>query len=302
MPDLDVYKLMTIPPAATGEAMVCPPQYNLFGPQVEPETSWWLRCGSVPRPITETELLNALGWTPNPRPADLFPVDAPTLRAELQELIILARLRDEPAAIAHVPQTDDIKQAPQQLRLPLSMFWQLRPQPLGAVTNTARDGAFPVIGSGRELARYVENETPGLPFQVALDYMIRETTWSPPRQGWVWAALNVTLYSALAAAWFLKWRGGPHIERRIFDMVLTDPPYADMMRRPQDGEKKKRTGLASPTPFTADVRDLGNLPYEQFLDELTLILSTALSVLKPQGYTTGQIGAYRSKDIAPMKG
>lgn len=76
----------------------------------------------------------------------------------------------------------------------------------------------------------------------------------------------------------------PEVGGRLFDMVLTDPPYGDMMRRPQSGEKKKRTGLSSPTPFTANPSDLGNLPYEPFLDELTGIMGKTLAVLKPSGY------------------
>lgn len=71
---------------------------------------------------------------------------------------------------------------------------------------------------------------------------------------------------------------------RRYDLVLTDPPYGDMMRRPQSGEKKKRTGSSSATPFTASTRDLGNLPYEQFLAELGGILALALDLLKPTGY------------------
>lgn len=71
---------------------------------------------------------------------------------------------------------------------------------------------------------------------------------------------------------------------RLFDMVLTDPPYGDMMRRPQSGEKKKKTGLSSPTPFTGDPADLGNLSYETFLEELVGIMGKALAVLKPSGY------------------
>lgn len=214
MPELDVYKLETTPSDVTSATLACPPEYALRGPQVEPEASWWLQCGAVPRPVTRAELVSRIPITGPASIPNRFPVAAPTLRAELQELIILARLRDEPAALAHVPSNPDQKQEPQQLRLPLSMFLQLRPQPLGAVINAARGQAFPVINTGRELARYVENETPGLPFQVALNYMIRETMWSPPRQAWVWAALNVTIFSALEAAWFLKWRGGTRIERR----------------------------------------------------------------------------------------
>jgi hypothetical protein len=76
----------------------------------------------------------------------------------------------------------------------------------------------------------------------------------------------------------------PEVASRTFDMVLTDPPYSDMMRRPQDGEKKKRTGSASPTPFTSSPYDLGNLPYGPFLDELTAIMADSVKVLKPSGY------------------
>ena len=216
MPELNVYSLETNAARPTRERVACPPAYQLNGPQVEPEASHWLECFArgqcpAPRPITLPELLGRI----NPAdPANRFPTAAATLRSEMQEVIILARLRDEPAALMHVPTNPDPLVEPARLRLPLSMFLQLRPQPLGAVVNTARDEAFPVIGSGRELARYVENETPGLPFQVALNYMIRETMWSPPRQAWIWAALNTTIHSALMAAWYFKWRGGPGIQFR----------------------------------------------------------------------------------------
>jgi tRNA G10 N-methylase Trm11 len=74
------------------------------------------------------------------------------------------------------------------------------------------------------------------------------------------------------------------VSNRVFDLVLTDPPYGDMMGRPQSGEKKKRTGTQEATPFTASPDDLGNLPYLSFLDELTGILARSLDVLKRDGY------------------
>jgi DNA modification methylase len=88
----------------------------------------------------------------------------------------------------------------------------------------------------------------------------------------------------------------PEVAGRMFDMVLTDPPYSDMMRRPQSGEKKKRTGRDDATPFTGSVDDLGNLAYGQFLDELTGILRTALGVLKPSGYMV-----IFAKDLQPTE-
>lgn len=76
----------------------------------------------------------------------------------------------------------------------------------------------------------------------------------------------------------------PEIAGKQFDLVLTDPPYGDMMRRPQSGEKKKRTGSSEATPFTSNSRDLGNLPYNVFLVELRSILALALDLLKMNGY------------------
>ena len=190
---------------AAAAAPFCTGKYALEGPQVEPEASYWLEC-PAPRVITLDELIaRTQDQTKYPDFfAKAYPTDPKILKAEIEELIQLARLRDEPNALLHETK-NPITVEPQQPRRPLSMFLQLRPQPLGAVINTARGDAFPAIATGRELARYFENETPGLQFQLALDYMIREKTWSPPRQARVWAALNVTIFSALQAAWFYKW-------------------------------------------------------------------------------------------------
>jgi membrane-associated phospholipid phosphatase len=204
MPEISKTALTTQEDASV-EATFCTGKYDLHGPQVEPEASYWLTC-PAPRVITLDELIART--QDNSTYPDFFREEYPTnpqiLKAEIEELIQLARLRDEPNAFPHEP-THPITVEPQQKRQPLSMFLQLRPQPLGAVINTARGDAFPVIATGRELARYFENETPGLQFQLALDYMIRERFWSPPRQARAWAALNVTIFSALQAAWFYKW-------------------------------------------------------------------------------------------------
>lgn len=69
-----------------------------------------------------------------------------------------------------------------------------------------------------------------------------------------------------------------------FDLILTDPPYGDMLAREQTGEKKKRTGLATPTPFTGSEKDLGNLPLDRFLPELRTIIESSLPLLKRGGY------------------
>jgi len=82
-----------------------------------------------------------------------------------------------------------------------------------------------------------------------------------------------------------------------FDLILTDPPYSDMMRRPKNGHKKKLYGRSDPTPFSPDPRDLGNLPSCEFLVELRKILELAVSRLKPKKYMV-----VFCRDFQPTKG
>jgi DNA modification methylase len=70
----------------------------------------------------------------------------------------------------------------------------------------------------------------------------------------------------------------------LFDLILTDPPYGEMLSRPREGENRKRTGRTDPTPFTDNPADLGNLTRESFLAALVEIIALALGRLKPGGY------------------
>ncbi len=76
----------------------------------------------------------------------------------------------------------------------------------------------------------------------------------------------------------------PEVAARRFDLILTDPPYGEMLARPQTGEKRKRTGRQDPTPFTPLPEDLGNLPRGEFLTALQGILWAATTYLKEHGH------------------
>lgn len=80
-----------------------------------------------------------------------------------------------------------------------------------------------------------------------------------------------------------------------FDLILTDPPYAQMMAKPKTGQRKKR-GQGEATPFTLDPADLGNLAYAEFLAELRGILGGALPLLRPHGYLV-----LFTKDLQPTR-
>lgn len=203
-----------------------PPQdrYRLPGPQIEPEASFWA-LGHCP-PLCTIRIEDLVKHTDNPGDPHYFPPypnNPAVIRDEINELIELASLRDDPEAVYST--------RPCRERREISPFLQYRPQPLSAVVNMERDPAFqslrrgrdpepnlleilrgqeqdaavPAVRTGRELARYFENEPPGLAHRHALNFLLREADWSPPREAWVWAALDVTIYSALTAAWYYKW-------------------------------------------------------------------------------------------------
>lgn len=69
-----------------------------------------------------------------------------------------------------------------------------------------------------------------------------------------------------------------------FDLILTDPPYGDMMARKKTGEAVKKKLDTSPTPFTNLNEDIGNLELEDFLAELKQIIETSVSKLKEKRY------------------
>jgi hypothetical protein len=173
--------------------------YGLRGPQVEPEAGFWtINPCAVPCIVRIQDLILKTDDPNNPCYFPAYPTDPDTLTGEIDELIDLASLRDNPAALADPMSTN-------RPRLAISPFLQLRPQPLGAVFNRERSEDQPVILTGRELARYFESETPGLGHRHALNFLIARFNYSPPRQALIWAALDMAIYSALLAAWHYKW-------------------------------------------------------------------------------------------------
>lgn len=69
-----------------------------------------------------------------------------------------------------------------------------------------------------------------------------------------------------------------------FDLLLTDPPYGEMLSRKRHGQRKKDTGRAESTPFTDSARDLGNMTRTDFLSALREIIEEGVRRLKPNGY------------------
>ena len=197
-------------------------EYALKGPQVQPDASYWGFCSK----LCIVPMEQILKTTDDESSSDYFPPwkDA-DVEKELDELIELSHLRDDPCALvnpdacrgAALPPVcgPEKKKLPEAFgcRQPISRLLNL-PAPLGAALVHRLPGEQ-IIRTGRGMARSVEGETPGLYYRQALSYLITMRHWSPPRQALVWAALDVAIASALQAAWYYKWLSPrDHVSRR----------------------------------------------------------------------------------------
>ena len=87
------------------------------------------------------------------------------------------------------------------------------------------------------------------------------------------------------------------ISDTLFDLVIADPPYSDMMSKERTGQRKKLYNDSSPMPYTSEDADLGNMPEEQFFEALRSIMEKAFSQLKNKGYMV-----VFCKDFQPQPG
>lgn len=81
------------------------------------------------------------------------------------------------------------------------------------------------------------------------------------------------------------------LKDKKFDLILTDPPYADMLSKKRTGGDRKDKGS-----FTRDDRDLGNISYNDFFPEFRVIIEKCCSFLKKKGYLV-----IFCKDLQPTK-
>lgn len=76
----------------------------------------------------------------------------------------------------------------------------------------------------------------------------------------------------------------PEIADEVFDAIIADPPYGDMMAKERTGQRKKLYNDSTPKPYTEKETDLGNASSEEFFEELRKIMEKAFSRLKDKGY------------------
>jgi len=81
-----------------------------------------------------------------------------------------------------------------------------------------------------------------------------------------------------------------------FDLIITDPPYGNMMSMKKTGESKKRNSSDDPTPFSNSKDDLGNMEISEFLIELKNVIKKSVEKLKDRRYILIFIKDFQPKD------
>ncbi|WP_082559310.1 phosphatase PAP2 family protein [Methylobacterium sp. Leaf94] len=193
-----------------------PQRYALTGPQIEPEAGHWTFAGELVRVVN----IHSLHPSSIPDPYD---IDPGLLENDLQELAHLASIRNDPTAVAGTFKATPPVGKPygtpdlvDRTRKPLSIFLKHQPPPITSQIRRSEQEEIadilmpcaeqePFVVNGRDLARLFEDETPGLLHRHALNCLLFRRSVSPPRQARIWMALDVAIYSALLAAWHIKW-------------------------------------------------------------------------------------------------
>jgi len=104
------------------------------------------------------------------------------------------------------------------------------------------------------------------------------------------------------------------LKKKLFSLILIDPPYGDMMTRKKTGEILKKGKDTSPTPFTNLSNDLGNMNWANFrlifknsiINSIKLLknkghLVVFIKDLQPKGENLNLLHADLIKDISSIK-
>ena len=168
-----------------------PPQpYNLPAPQVDPGASLSIGVAKLHMPTldeirqTAAPLLHTHPFAPTQL----------ALEDDIAELKELAQMRKATLVACHDKNRE---------RADLSWFLNRRVKGVG-IDQQHRVGG-PEIETGEDLARWFENDTPLLAGWMALNSLFKESPKPPTLQAEIWAALNLSIHTALLAAWHYKW-------------------------------------------------------------------------------------------------
>jgi DNA modification methylase len=88
----------------------------------------------------------------------------------------------------------------------------------------------------------------------------------------------------------------PTLDSNSVKLVLTSPPYWNILHKEDHKATQERTSLGLDTRYSDDIYDLGNIKdYSVFLDSLSDILALCHRVIVPNGHMCLVVGDFRDK-------
>lgn len=91
-----------------------------------------------------------------------------------------------------------------------------------------------------------------------------------------------------------------YVKKDSIQVTVTSPPYANFIRKSiEDRTNTHKNSIitfenkSTVKPYSEDERDFGNLPYQNFLEEIKVILKANYEVTKNGGYSAWVIKDYR---------
>lgn len=90
------------------------------------------------------------------------------------------------------------------------------------------------------------------------------------------------------------------VEPESVDMVLTSPPYAHLLKNVKGAfaykwqEHSRITPVLNPLPYSEDPRDLGNLPYSEYLTAISTVFGHTYSAMRPGAYAVWVVKDFRA--------
>lgn len=98
-----------------------------------------------------------------------------------------------------------------------------------------------------------------------------------------------------------------YVEPESVDMVLTSPPYGHLLKQVRGAfaykwqEHSRISPVRNPLPYSDDPRDLGNLPYSEYLTAITTVFEQTYSAMRPGAYAVWVVKDFRaSKEKIPF--
>jgi len=90
-----------------------------------------------------------------------------------------------------------------------------------------------------------------------------------------------------------------HIKPNSIDFQLTSPPYANLLKTVKGEfaykwkEHSTLNSMSNPKPYSKDNKDIGNLPYQEFMETIHKVFEDTMIVLKDGAYAAWVVKDYR---------